>query len=130
MKYTARTLFVLAALLAVISSTAQAYEGDWKRGRLYYRAVCTACHTETSKTSIAPNTLTKAQWIDYLKNDKHAKGKDTVSQYLSKAYRESVKTKNRAAERFLAVPETELREDLRVFVLRGAKDGDAPATCN
>jgi hypothetical protein len=130
MKFLAPVSLILSASLVSLSPAVSAYDGDWKRGRLYYRAVCTACHTDTMATPVAPNAMTKAQWADYLKADKHAKGKDTVSQYWGKAYRESVKAKNRAAERFLAVPEAELAADIRVFVARGAKDGDAPATCN
>ena len=36
----------VAALLALVgaSFSAQAYDADWKRGRVYYRSVCTSCH--------------------------------------------------------------------------------------
>ena len=74
--------------------------------------------------------MTKAQWQAYLQADKHAKGKDSMKQYLSKAYRTSIKTQNKAAEKFADVPEAELYEDLKAFVIRGAKDGDSPASCS
>ncbi len=72
----------------------------------------------------------KAEWATYLKADKHAKGKDTVKQYVSKAYRASIKASNKAAEKFADVPDQELAEDIKAFLLKGAKDGDAPASCS
>jgi hypothetical protein len=74
--------------------------------------------------------MTKAQWGSYLQADKHAKGKDSLKQYVSKAYRASIKTQNKAAEKFADVPDDELLEDIRAFVTKGAKDGDAPASCS
>ena len=102
----------------------------WKRRRIYYRSVCTACHAAQAGGSIAPSDMTKAQWQAYLQADKHAKGTDSMKQYLSKAYRASIKAQNKAAEKFADVPEAELYEDLKAFVIRGAKDGDSPASCN
>jgi cytochrome c5 len=123
-------LAALAASLTLLAGTASAYDGDWKRGRIYYRSVCTACHAAQAGGSIAPSDMTKAQWQAYLQADKHAKGKDSMKQYLSKAYRTSIKTQNKAAEKFADVPEAELYEDLKAFVIRGAKDGDSPASCS
>jgi hypothetical protein len=117
-------------LLACTSTCALAYDGDWKRGRIYYRSVCTACHAAQAGGSIAPSDMTKAQWQAYLQADKHAKGKDSMKQYLSKAYRASIRAQNKAAEKFADVPEAELYEDLKAFVIRGAKDGDSPASCS
>ncbi len=38
-------LTVLALMLgAGAMSAAHAYDSDWKRGRIYYRQVCTDCH--------------------------------------------------------------------------------------
>ncbi|MBU0498894.1 MAG: hypothetical protein KJ558_04025 [Gammaproteobacteria bacterium] len=111
-------------------TTAQAYEGDWKRGRVYYRGVCTTCHTAQGSSPISPNARTMDEWSAYLKADKHAGGKDTVSQYVGKAYRDSIKESNKAAEKYADVPDEELMEDVRVFLLKGAKDGDSPASCS
>ena len=121
-----------AALIALIGASfaAQAYDADWKRGRIYYRAVCTTCHIASPIGSINPSTKTKAEWTAYLQANKHAKGKDTVSQYVSKAYRASIKSGNKAAEKFADTPDQELADDLKAFLLKGAKDGDAPATCS
>ncbi len=116
--------------LACATSFAFAYDADWKRGRVYYRSVCTACHAAQAGGSIAPSTMTKAEWVAYLKADKHAKGKDSMKQYLSKSYRASIKAQNKAAEKFADVPDEELLDDLKAFVLKGAKDGDAPASCS
>ena len=119
-----------AAIVSLFASSAFAYDADWKRGRVYYRSVCTSCHVVAPIGSINPSTKTKAEWAAYLKADKHAKGKDTVKQYVSKAYRDSIKSGNKAAEKFIAVPEAELLADIQLFLQRGAKDGEAPASCN
>lgn len=130
MKKSTLALAATAASLTLLAGTASAYDGDWKRGRIYYRSVCTACHAAQAGGSIAPSDMTKAQWQAYLQADKHAKGKDSMKQYLSKAYRASIKAQNKAAEKFADVPEAELYEDLKAFVIRGAKDGDSPASCS
>lgn len=129
-----KTRQLLLATLTVglfgMSAIAQAYDADWKRGRVYYRSVCTACHAAQAGGSIAPSTMTKAQWESYLRADKHAKGKDSLKQYVGKPYRASIKSQNKAAEKFADVPDLELLDDLKGFVLKGAKDGDAPASCS
>ena len=51
-------LIAVAALSASLS--AQAYDADWKRGRVYYRSVCTSCHAVQAGGSISPSTKTKA----------------------------------------------------------------------
>ncbi|GAB1394579.1 hypothetical protein MASR1M60_27430 [Rhodocyclaceae bacterium] len=127
--------FALSALTAgvlstVFVTTAQAYEGDWKRGRIYYRSVCTSCHVASPIGQINPSSKTKADWAAYIKADKHAKGKDTVKQYVSKEYRASIKASNKAAEKFADVPDAELLQDVTIFLQRGAKDGEAPASCS
>jgi len=124
---------IASALLAgivMLPIAVQAADGDWKRGRVYYRMVCTACHTTTPAGAIAPNARTKADWTAYLQADKHAKGKDTVKLYVSKQYRDRIKATNKAAATFADVPEADLLNDVRAFMLRGAKDGDEPASCN
>jgi cytochrome c5 len=121
---------LLAAGLALASTLAAAYDGDWKRGRVYYRSVCTACHAAQAGGSIAPSEMTKAQWTTYLQTDKHAKGKDSLKQYIGKAYRASIRTQNKAAEKFADIPDDEMFEDVKAFVIKGAKDGDAPASCS
>ena len=123
---TAAALFTLLAA----SFSAHAYDADWKRGRVYYRSVCTSCHVAEPVGSINPSTKTKAEWTTYLMLDKHAKGKDTASKYVSKAYRASIKSGNKAAEKFAETPEPELKDDIKAFLIKGAKDGDAPATCS
>ena len=128
MKFTIALPLIAAATFC--STPALAYEGDWKRGRIYYRSVCTSCHLTTPAGQINPSGKTKADWAAYVKADKHAKGKDTVKQYVSKDYRASIKAANKAAEKFADVPDQDLMEDIKVFLMRGAKDGEAPASCN
>jgi hypothetical protein len=126
----ARTATLALICLAVIPAAALAYDGDWKRGRVYYKGVCTGCHTEQNNKPIPPNNYTMAEWKAYLDADKHAGGKDTVKQYVSTAYRGSIKASNKVAEKFADAPGEELFEDVKAFVVNGAKDGDAPASCN
>ena len=127
-KNTATCVLTLAALGC--ATQAAAYDGDWKRGRIYYRSVCTSCHVASPIGGINPSSKTKAEWTAYLQADKHAKGKDTVNHYVSQGYRNSIKAANKAAEKFAEVPEKELAEDIKAFLLKGAKDGDAPASCS
>lgn len=114
----------------LIASAAHAADGDWKRGRVYYQKVCTECHTAKAGGAIAPNTRTMADWTAYLNADKHAKGKESLKKYLSKEYRASVKATNKAAEKYIDVPDQQLFDDVKAFMLKGAKDGDSPASCS
>lgn len=124
-------LKVMALVLcAGAVSAAQAADGDWKRGRIYYRQVCTTCHTAEMKKAIGPNERTQAEWAAYFKADKHGKGKDTVKQYFSSKYRDSIKATNAAAAKFATVPEKDLLEDVKAFLHKSAKDGDSPAGCS
>lgn len=120
---------VLLALLGA-SFSASAYDADWKRGRIYYRSVCTSCHVAMPVGSINPSAKTMAEWSSYIQADKHAKGKDTVKQYVSKSYRASIKSANKAAEKFAEVPDQDLLDDIKAFLIKGAKDGEAPASCS
>lgn len=129
MKIKSCLLSTLLLGVLALPFAAQAGEGDWKRGRIYYRMVCTACHVEKGG-SIAPSKMTKAEWAAYIKADKHAKGKDSLKKYVSKAYRDSIKASNKAAEKFADVPDQELLDDIKAFVEYGAKDGEKPASCS
>jgi cytochrome c5 len=120
----------LIVATTLFASVAQAYDADWKRGRIYYRSVCTSCHVASPIGQINPSSKTKAEWAAYIKADKHAKGKETVRHFVSKDYRASIKSGNKAAEKFAEVPEQELLDDLTLFLLRSAKDGEAPASCS
>jgi cytochrome c5 len=124
------TTLTVGVALSLFASAASAYDADWKRGRVYYRSVCTSCHAVAPIGTINPSSKTKAEWAAYIKADKHAKGKDSVKQYVSKAYRASIKSGNKAAEKFADTPDQELLEDVAAFLTKGAKDGDAPASCN
>lgn len=129
MKLRAPLLSASLISLLVTPFAAQA-EGDWKKGRIYYRMVCTACHTASSVGTVSPTSMTMAQWSAYIAADKHAKGKDSLKFYVSKKYRESIKATNKAAAKFLDESDAELLEDIKAFVIKGAKDGDSPAKCS
>lgn len=120
----------LVAAATLSAAPALAYDGDWKRGRIYYRAICSSCHGTTPGGVIQPNGRTKAEWAAYLKADKHEKGKDSVSQFFGKPYLDGIKANNKAAARFADVPAEQLFKDVEIFLERSAKDGAAPATCS
>ena len=113
----------------LVASAANAADGDWKRGRVYYQKVCTDCHTAKAGGAIAPNARTMADWTAYLNADKHAKGKESLKKYVSKDYRASIKASNKAAEKYAGLADEELLGDIKAFMLKGAKDGDSPAGC-
>lgn len=125
-----RITLPLLMAAALFASTAQAYDADWKRGRVYYRSVCTACHAASPVGQINPSARTKAEWTAYLDANKHAKGKESVKQFVSTAYRASIKSSNKAAAKFADVPDQELFDDIKIFLLRSAKDGESPASCS
>ena len=115
---------------SLFAGAAHAADGDWKRGRVYYQKVCTECHVAKAGGSIAPNTRTMADWTKYLAADKHAKGKEPLKKFTSKEYRASIKATNKAAEKYADVPDEQLFNDVKAFMLKGAKDGDSPASCS
>lgn len=130
MKIYKQMIAVGFASLIMTPYAAMAADGDWKMGRIYYRMVCTSCHQAQTGQSIAPSTKTKAEWASYISTDSHAGGKDKLSYYVSKQYKENIKDSNKAAAKFLNVPDDKQMADVKAFVMHGAKDGPAPARCN
>ncbi len=127
-----RKAFLAGLLLGTAVSSALAYDGDLKRGRMYYRQVCTACHQAGNKT-IAPNEKTKAEWAAYIKADKHdktGKSNPSVKYFTTKAYRETIKATNKVAEKLLNASDAELYTDIQAWVQYSAKDSDNPSGCN
>ncbi len=123
---------VLAALLIGLSGNAAAAEANKKVGKVYFKMICTVCHMTSVGKAIPPNTRTMKEWQAYLDADKHdATGKTNpkVSYYLSHAYRDTIKGSNKAAEKFLTMPDAEAAANVRGFVVGGAKDSDTPASC-
>jgi len=121
---------LMLGLLALPFAGQAADGGDWKRGRVYYRFVCTDCHRAQPSGEIPPTSRSMAEWKAYFQAGKHEKGKTSLKYFVSKSYRESIKAKNQAAAKFIDVPEEQLWKDVEAFAIRGAKDGDAPAKCN
>lgn len=130
MKTKPAIVVIFALLGATAYTAAQAYDSDWKRGRIYYRQVCTSCHVTQTGEAIPPISRTKAEWTAYLQADKHAKGAESVMRYVSQQYRASIRATNKAAEKFADVPDEELLEDIKAFLIKSAKDGDSPAGCS
>lgn len=114
----------------VIAPMAQAFaqeEGNWKRGRIYYRTTCTACHVDQAGGSIAPAAKTIAEWEAWIQSED---GGAHLDEYVSQEYRNSIAGENRVAAKFAPIPDEEMRADVSAFVIHGAKDSATPATCN
>ena len=126
-------LFVgLLVVLLGFSSLAEA-RGNWKKGRIYYRMVCTECHIEQAGGAISPSEKTKAEWVDYFEINLHGPqdepAKYAASYFVSREYRESIKDTNRAAKKMLKIPDDKLLEDVKEFLNHTAKDSDQPSRC-
>lgn len=107
-------------------------DGNWRRGRIYYRMVCTDCHKDLGHKTISPMSRTIADWKAYIAADKHdASGKSnpSLNYYTSQAYRHAVKDTNKAAAKFIDMDDKTLADDIRAWVIHGAKDSDTPARC-
>ena len=129
-----KSIFALVMIVLLgFSSLAEARKGNWKKGRIYYKMVCTECHKEQAGGSISPSEKTKAEWADYFEKNIHGPQgeptKYTASYFVSKDYRESIKDTNRAAKKMLKIPEDKLLEDVKAFVVHTAKDSDQPSRC-
>ena len=133
MKYHKGLLAALVILLLGMSSVVEAAKGNWKKGRIYYRMVCTDCHVKEAGGKISPAEKTKAEWIEYFEKNIHgpqdAPAKYAASYFVSREYRESIKDTNRAAAKLLKVPDEQLLEDVKEFLIHTAKDSDQPSRC-
>lgn len=133
MKMPSMTRISVAVALLAIGASAFAYEGELKRGRLYFRQICTTCHQEMIGKAIAPNERLKADWAAYIKADKHdktGKSNPSVKYFTTKAYRETIKSRNKAAEKLLNANDAELYTDVQAWLQYSAKDADNPSGCN
>jgi hypothetical protein len=125
------TAFII--VLFALSPLAQAAQGNWKKGRIYFRMVCNDCHVKEAGGKILPKEKTKAEWQEYFDRNIHGPQdgphKYTVDYFVSQEYRESVKDTNRAANKMLKVPSEQLLEDVKAFLKHTAKDSDQPSGC-
>ena len=58
-------------------------KGNWKKGRIYYKMVCSECHAREAGGKISPSEKTKAQWIDYFEKNIHG-AQDAPTKYTAK----------------------------------------------
>jgi len=126
-------ILALAVILLGAASVADARKANWKKGRIYFKMVCTECHIEQAGGKILPAEKTKAEWTDYFEKNLHGPqdtpAKYAASYFVSREYRESIKDTNRAAAKMLKVPEEQLLDDVRAFLIHTAKDSDQPSRC-
>lgn len=127
-------LALTAFLLAPFgSSIAEDLKANQKRGRVYFKMVCTVCHIQTAVKTIPPSSRTMAEWRAYFDANKHdatGKTQPEVRYYVSQEYRVSIQDKNKAAKKFLKLSNEQIYADVREFAVSGAKDSDTPASCN
>jgi mono/diheme cytochrome c family protein len=127
----------LVAVLAVMclgfaSVNALAEDANPRRGKMYYKMVCTGCHMSQTGKSIPPMAYTIAEWNAYFDADRHDKSGATnpsLKYYAGQAYRKSIAGSNKAAAKFLDVPDAQMLADVRAYAISGAKDSDSPASC-
>ena len=133
MKHRHSVVAVLALVLLGLLPVVEAAKGNWKKGRIYYRMVCTDCHVNEAGGKISPAEKTKAEWIDYFEKNIHGPqdepAKYAASYFVSREYRERIKDTNRAAAKLLEIPEEQLLEDVKAFLVHTAKDSDQPSRC-
>ena len=133
MKHHKSFIAALVVILLAMSSVAEAAKGNWKKGRIYYRMVCTDCHINEAGGKISPAEKTRAEWVDYFEKNLHGPqdlpAKYAASYFVSREYRESIKDTNRAAAKLLKVPDEQLLEDVKAFLIHTAKDSDQPSRC-
>jgi hypothetical protein len=135
MKHQKTFIAIIAVILLGLSSLTSADEvkGNWKKGRVYYRMVCTECHTQQAGHKISPAEKTRAEWLDYFEKNIHgpqdAPAKYAASYFISQEYRESIKDTNRAAAKMLDIPDDQLLADVKAFLVHTAKDSDQPSRC-
>ncbi|UCB55206.1 MAG: hypothetical protein JSW45_01320 [Thiotrichales bacterium] len=121
------------ALLGLSLTVIAAPKGNWKKGRIYFRMVCTDCHVKEAGGKITPAEKTGAEWLDYFEKNLHGPqdvtAKYAASYFVSREYRESIKHTNRAAAKMLKIPDDQLLEDVKAFLVHTAKDSDQPSRC-
>jgi len=132
MKHHKSFVAAFVVIMLGISSVVEA-AGNWKKGRIYYRMVCTDCHVNEAGGKISPAEKTRAEWVGYFDKNIHGPqdkpAKYAASYFVSREYRESIKDTNRAAAKLLKVPDEQLLEDVRAFLIHTAKDSDQPSRC-
>ena len=121
---------ILATVSLVVLSGAPSFaeeDGNWKLGRIYYRAACTACHEKVIGHSISPAEKTIAEWKLWAITEQ---GSAHLDEYVSQDYRNLIAGENKVAAKFAPIPNADMRANVRAFVVHGAKDSATPATCN
>ena len=134
-----KKLHYLAAILAVallfpggFALAGDEEAGDWRLGRIYYRTTCTACHKQMTGEGISPASRTIAEWKAYLDSDRHdqsGRSNSSVSYYASREFRESVRDRNKVADKLIDLSDEELMADVQAFLVHGASDSDNPTRC-
>lgn len=127
LKITPAVALIAALLVLVVDAQAKS---NPRRGNVYYNQVCNACHKLEGK-DIQPNSRTIEDWAVYFAVDQHINGdgKTSVKHFLSKSYRSSIASENKAAKKFQKLSEEQLFQDVRAYLLNNASDSDVTNPC-
>jgi cytochrome c5 len=134
MKSRVKTMAAALTLICMGMMSANVFSEDAnpKRGRVYFKMVCTVCHMTQAGKAIPPSSYTMAEWGSYIDADKHdltGVSNPSVKYYTSQEYRKSIADSNKAAAKFLEESDAQMIADVRAFLISGAKDSDTPASC-
>ena len=122
----------LMTLIPQIDQALAADKANWKIGRVYNRLVCNACHRQDGGKVVSPYERNKLDWTAYFLSDAHdvsGKTNPSVRYYMSSDYRQSIQAENKAAAKFVDMPNAQMEAHIIAFYIRGAKDSDTPAKC-
>ena len=61
MKHQKKIIAVMIMAMLGFSTVAAAEKGNWKKGRIYFRMVCSDCHEREAGGKISPNEKTRAR---------------------------------------------------------------------
>jgi len=127
--------FLAVAAVVIFPQIEQALAADkanWKIGRVYNRLVCNSCHRQDGGKVVSPYDRNKVDWTAYFLSDAHdvtGKTNPSVRHYMSTDYRQSIKSVNKAAAKFVDMPNAQMEAHVIAFYHHGAKDSDTPAKC-
>ena len=70
MKHYKLLITVLVAIILGLSPVANAAKkGNLKKGRIYFKMVCSECHASEAGGKISPAQKNKADWLDYFEKN-------------------------------------------------------------
>lgn len=125
-------VLVISTYLFCLTAVNVSAEVNWRRGSLYFKQVCNACHEKVLGTSIAPDSYTQSEWHAYMKADSHSKltnSNDRVSNYTNREYRDLMEPSIQSLVLFFDQKGSDILLDIEAHLVHHAKDSDMPSSC-